>query len=1048
MIQLIRSHNLITLSESLADKLAETAPDDPFTSQSIIVPNLDTARWFKIFAAERNRISANIECNLPAEWFYRLIRNLYPDLPELLPSDHHPMKWSILETLSDDSTRSQFSLINRYIQNHSDNQVEQALFQLSGKIASLFDEYLVYRPDMILRWQKGQNGSGDERWQAELWRLLTSNWSKVDSEFPLNRANLYHEVISALTKEDIEVDDTLFILNPGLLPMPTLKMLKKYGERADLYFYQVQLSKGIMENRNELIQAFGSEIKSKTELLEYLDPDSVKDVHPDIFVSSVLNQIQSDVLEAEPIQNLSADNGGIESIEIRSCHSPLREVEVLHQFLLEKFEGDEALNPDNILVATPDLETYRPYIQAVFDHTEDDLPKIPFSAGYSSVNNRGLERVLRRLLLLIESRFEFSKVMDLFMMKPVRQSFGVSESEALKVKRWIAENNVFWGIDADHRKEFGQPAEDIQTWYSAIKRGWYGQLLGGEDQESVEGQLVYHSIKSTNDQEIWAAFNKYLRLLDRMRKEIKQKKPCSSWAEWLTSRIVLFFDSYSLESTEVQKIKRVIGQIKEESETGNCRVEIPFSLFKREILSKFDRVKASGALFNRGVTFSSMVPVRSIPFKIVALIGLNENSFPRKKNSPDFDLMAQKPGLGERDRKNEDRNLFLETVMAAEKVHYCSYVGQSPVDNEEIPPSTIIHEWMDILSEATALDTKEFIKKETLSGFSSLNFQSDSSYSKAYFQVAKNILNDSGAISGLNAEHSIPLEESADPVLLDDLIRFYSNPVQWFLKKRFEVSLKEVTGENDEFVLDHLEEHLVFQHLFNWILHEKDDQMIQKYLIQTGSVPSGWAGERRVLELKNCATKALSLLKNEAIYPTQHSFPVSLTIDNVDLEGELTSYSENQLVDISPSQFSGKIALQSWIKHLCCIISEQFTTKHSLLFCELKKGDPKKKIFEPVQNPMEILVDLVHFYQEGMVSPQLFFPKTLYAYEERERDENKTGSYYEASKKFNSDKYTFGENSNLAVRILLGEDVEFREEFITERYRQIIGHMIDHMGEH
>ena len=344
-------------------------------------------------------------------------------------------------------------------------------------------------------------------------------------------------------------------------------------------------------------------------------------------------------------------------------------------------------------------------------------------------------------------------------------------------------------------------------------------------------------------------------------------------------------------------------------------------------------------------------------------------------------------------------------------------------------------------------DSKKLIRKEALTGFSSLNFQTERSYSNTYYQVAMKILNESHTISGLKMDDPIPLDGDEHPVLLEDVIRFYSNPIRWFLTRRFDLSLKEITGENDEFTLDHLEEHRVFQHIFNWQLHGKDVQTIQKYLVETGSVPTGWAGERKVLGLKYCASEAINLLKSEAIDPVQEYYPISVTVDTVELEGSITSYSKNQFVDITPSRFSGKIALQSWIRHLCCLASELFVTNRSLLLCELKKGEPKKKIFRPVSNPKDILTDLVHFYQEGLASPKLFFPKTLYAFEEKQRDGNVSAAYYQAAKAFNSGKYSYGENSDLAVKTLLGESIEFRNDFITERYRRIIRTMIDHMGD-
>lgn len=1048
MIHLIRSHNLSILSEALAEKLTEKAPDDPFVSQKIIVPNLDTARWFKLFAAERNGIAANLECMLPAEWFWKQIRNIYPDLPDQLPSDHHPMKWSLFKLLSEKNTRSKFEVIERYLLNQPKERAEQALFQLSAQIASVFDEYLVYRPGMVLKWQKGESGEGDEKWQADLWRLLNQMWRESGDTERKNRAELYDDALKALSEKKIETDDPLFVLNPGLLSLPTVKLLKNAGNYNDIFLYQIQVSKELANSQNELVQVLGGEAKSVRDVIHFLEPDNVSDLETYLTGNDLLHRIQADIFSGRSTKKETDRKDDIKGIEIRSCHSPLREIEVLHQFLLEKFEEDETLYPDDILVATPDLETYRPYIQAVFDQPESDLPSIPYHAGYSfGKTEKGIERALRRLLSVIDSRFEFENVMDLFMMRPVFRSYGLSESDTVKLKRWIEENNVVWGVDAEHRKEFDQPAEDLHTWNSALRRGWYGHFLGGDKGEMVDGILPYRSIRSTNDQQIWAAFTAYMNQLNAMRRDIKKKKSITEWAEWIINKTESLFDNSFMERKEAQIIRRVIAQIDEQCQTGFCEEKISFSLFKSELTSKLDRQKASGARFTNGITFSSMVPVRSLPFKVIALIGLNENKFPRKKITPDFDLMTRQPQPGERNRKNEDRNLFLESIMSAGEIHYCSYIGQSREDNEEIPPSTIVNEWIDLLADKSGLPSTEIVKKEMLSGFSPVNFKLGKSFSRIYHKVATHIQSDENSISGLTLKKPIPLDQIEASIQLDDLIQFFSNPIKWFLRKRFDVSLRDSDQKIDEFNLDHLELHLLFQRMFAWMMDGMPEKHVYKYLVKSGSVPVGWAGEREVIDLKKSVQNALSTLKGFGIEPRHESISVALTVENFDIEGDITSYSTDQFVDISPSNFSGKVALHSWIRHLCCLISGRFPSGKSLLFSDLKKGEPMMNVFNPVEDPKEVLLELIDFYREGLTHPQSFFPKTLYAFEERERDEHRVGSYYQAAKAFNTNEYSFGESHDLAIQAFFGEEIEFHKEFIQDRYRHIIGRMMDSMEE-
>lgn len=1044
MIHLTKSHNLNTLSGALAEKLTQTAPNDPFASQQIIVPNLDTARWFKLFAAEKNEIAANLECLLPAEWLWRQIRKIYPDLPEVLPSDLQPMKWTLFELLSDPDKRKKFEKLDLYVRNQPEERRVQALYQMAGQIASLFDEYLVYRPDMVLQWQQGKIGKGDEKWQADLWRMLNTRWKNLGNEKRKNRAELYQEVMTKLSNQSLKTDDSLYLLNPGLMPLPIIKMLKKIGERSDLYLYQIKVSKRSEENLNELIQVYGRESERVDEVISFLDADQVINLHSEISKDHAIGAIQTSILEGKSVTKISTENGKVEGVEIKSCHSQLREIEVLHQFLLEKFEEDDSLQPDDILVATSDLDSYRPYIKAVFDQSDDDLPNIPYHAGYSQRNSEiGIERTLIRLLNVVDSRFEFSDLIDLLMMKPVYQSFGISESDCHKLKRWIEENHVVWGVDANHRKEFDQPEVEVQTWSSAVRRGWFGNLLGGREGEFHHDTLLFQSIRTTNDQEIWAAFSGYLNTLDKMRRELKRKRTCKEWCSWLISKMELLFDIHSLQNMESQHVIRLIDQIREQASVAECEKPVPYSIFRSELNSMMDRQKASGALFSRGVTFSSMVPVRSIPFKVIALIGLNESTFPRKQTTPDFDLMAQNPLPGERNRKNEDRNLFLESIMAAGEIHYCSYIGQSPVDNEKIPPSSIVSEWVDILSGAAGVESESIIKKEALSGFSRSNFESMKNYSGVYLQTAKNMQDDESAIPGLKLDRPISLEESNEPIQLDDLVRFYTNPIQWFLKKRLEVSLREPDREKDEFNLDSLEYHLHFQRIFGWVMNGLSDQQIHKYLVDSGSVPIGWGGQREVLDLKKKAQIAISEMKAVDLNPEEVPINISVGVGDEEIDGSIISYSKSRFVDVNPSGLSGKTAIRSWIPHLCVQLSSEFKEKSSMLFCDLKKGEPKQQVFKPVEDPERMLNDLIDLYREGLAKPQPFFPKSLYTYEKRQRDE-KDDAYAKAASVFEGGWHR-GEREDRFIQALLGSEVSFRNEFLTERFREVVGQMTDHM---
>ena len=1048
MNKTLKSRNLTALAGRLARQMDQPFGFQPLQPQTIIVPNLDTARWLKLFLAKKNGIAANIEFLLPSEWQYRQIRKLYPELPKKLPSDILPMSWSIFHVLMDQKAITQFPKLQRYIAKQEGSGIETEAWKLAKQIASVFDQYLVYRPQLLMNWQTGKTGDGDEKWQADLWRLLNKNWkSFTDEQLRKNRVELFQDLLQAVEGGKLTFDSPIFVFNPGLIPEPILKTLNAAGRRTDLFFYYVQPvddDQLTEENlKNPLLKSLGREaLNIHQTVAKNVNAESEFFGESRSHIRGNLDKVKNSIFSNQVVADLSAPD---ETVQVRSCHSPLREIETLHQFLLEAFENHDDLHPDDVLVVTPDPRKYEPFVKAVFNHSEAGLPEIPWSLGKSRTADHSAERTFRQLLNLIDSRFTFAGVIDLFMMKPVFEAYGVTETEAYHIKQWMEENHVVWGLNGEHRKEFDQPADDTQTWQTAMNRGWLGQWMAAEPGEMAGHALLFNGVESTSEKEIWASFSKFLNKLIEFRTSSKHKRNIENWYKWLSGLLTDFFTDGYLASRQGMHLLKTLDTFRDSAGIVNFSGKISFSMVRSEILSSLEQTSSTGAFFTRGVTFSSMVPVRSIPFKIVALIGLNETDFPRKPGSPDFDLLAQNPAPGDRNRKLEDRNLFLESILAAENIHYCSYIGQSPVDNESIPPSPIVHEWVDYLSKLCNCEKEEIIQKEPLNSFSPTNFKNGRSFSELNYKILKTRQEEREEISGLELPEELPAAETLGDISVNDLARFFRNPVRWFVSDRLEARLSRPDEEKNEFQADHLEKHLLFQRVFGWMLDGMPDEKMRSILLQSGALPAGWPGERMLQEIMGNVRIAMQELKTLEIEPKITQKEISVWLDQKSINGTVASYTDDFLLDITPSKFSGSIALEGWIRHLCWQASENQSNNHFRLLCDLKKGAPIWILFKPVQNAEEILRELIVLFERSQGSPLPFFPKTVYADEEAERDKKKNDPIKKAALEFEGSDFSFAERDDLSIAVLMGENTPFREDFVSDEYRKIVQIMMDNM---
>ena len=924
---------------------------------------------------------------------------------------------------------------------------EPATLKLSRQLASVFDQYLIYRPEMILKWDTGKIGLDDEKWQAELWHLLTERWNQ-SFEKPVchHKAKLFDIVEKEFKRREADPKTPLFIFNPGLIPASIARFINVYSANHPVFLYQKRVSEKISEEYHcSILNSLAEETMSIDSIYRTI-LDEENQEFCEFESTTILNEVKNRITKNRPDEKIETDIDD-RSIQIRSCHSPLREIETLHQFLLEQFESDLSLKPDDVLVVTPDLAPYEKVIDAVFGIQEEGFPAIPYrtpSSGFQQslqITNTFLD-----FLNLLTSRFQFEDVFDLFQAKPILERFELAESDASKIKEWLEDNYIIWGIDEEHRREWGQPEQKTHTWSRAMNRIWDGDIIGRNRDEQL-GFERYEGVKTITDRERWAAFSNYFNFLGDCRETAKNQKTAGQWCDLMVRWASELFSDAVINDGSGASIKSGIESLRGHFEASSFNEKLTFKIIRSEVEAILENRTGRSARFTDGVTFSSMVPVRGLPFKLIAMIGLNEESFPRKKNAPDFDLMTQNPRVTERDRKKEDKALFLESVMAAGRVHYCSYIGQSKVDNEHLPPSPIVSEWIDYLSRITGKEQERWVRHEAISGFSPNAFSKGAIYSKRYHSAMQLTVSETAERKGglQFQEQAGSVGEQAD-VELSDLIRFYTKHPDWFLRNRFDARPRDPEEERDEFSLSALEKHQLFRQIFSWRLSGIESDQIHTAVLESGIVPTGWGGRKIMNELSNSVDKAFEILNELDIMPEVSRIDINIKLKDNRLTGLVESFSNSGLVQINPSSKRGGNLLKAWLNHLAMQVSGG--DEESLFICELKKGEPKVIRFSTVENPEKILCELINKKGNLLLKPMKFFPDVIYEYLEGNPEKTPEKALSAAKKKFEGDQFLpFAERDNLSVKLLYGPNVEFSEEMLDESYLNWMKNMSEHMTE-
>lgn len=432
--------------------------------------------------------------------------------------------------------------------------------------------------------------------------------------------------------------------------------------------------------------------------------------------ATLLQQLQEDILELRPLAERRALAAAIDPSRDRSlcfliAHGPQREVEILHDQLLDAFAAAEAegapLHPRDILVMMPDIATYAPHIEAVFGRlTPSDRRQIPFHITDQSQRERnplliGLETLLR----LPQARIPVSELLDLLEIPALRARFGVAESDLPRLRQWAVGAHVRWGLDADQRSGLGLPEGlEQNSWRFGLRRMLLGFAAG--DSGPWAGVEPYDEVGGLEA----ALVGSLSRLLERLKDSWTQLSRARRPAEW-TALIADLLETYFQSNSDADelalgRLRDALEQWQADSERGAAQNEVlPLEVVRESLLARLDEPTLSQRFLAGAVNFATLMPMRAIPFRQIWLLGMNDGDYPRRRRPTDFDLMANDYRPGDRSGREDDRYLFLEALLSARERLVISWVGRSIRDDSPRPPSVLVGQLRDHIQAGWRLAT-------------------------------------------------------------------------------------------------------------------------------------------------------------------------------------------------------------------------------------------------------------------------------------------------------------------------------------------------------
>ncbi|WP_410752668.1 exodeoxyribonuclease V subunit gamma [Citrobacter youngae] len=1041
MLRVYHSNRLDVL-EALMEYIVERERlDDPFEPEMILVQSTGMAQWLQMTLAQKFGIAANIDFPLPASFIWDMFVRVLPDIPKESAFSKQSMSWKLMTLLPQLLDNDDFALLRHYLTDDTD---KRKLFQLSSRAADLFDQYLVYRPEWLTQWEVGLQveGLGDaQAWQAPLWKALVEYTAELGQP-GWHRANLYQRFIQTLENTadcPQGLPSRVFICGISALPPVYLQALQALGKHIDIHllftnpcryywgdikdpaylakllarqrrhsfeerhlplFRDSQNAEGLFNSDGEqdvgnpMLASWGKLGRDYIYLLSELENSQELDAFVDITPDNLLHNIQADILELEnhavagvSLEEYSrSDNKRLlepndTSVTFHVCHSPQREVEILHDRLLAMLEADPTLTPRDIIVMVADIDSYSPFIQAVFGSAPADR-YLPYAI--SDRRARQSHPVLQAfisLLSLPDSRFVSEDVLALLDVPVLAARFNINEEGLRYLRLWVNESGIRWGIDDDNVRELALPPTGQHTWQFGLTR-----MLLGYAMESAQGEwqsVLPYDESSGLIAELVGHLASLLMQLNIWRRGLAQERPLEEWLPVCRDMLNDFF----LPDADTEAAMTLIEQQWQAIITEGLGAEygeaIPLSLLRDELAQRLDQERISQRFLAGPVNICTLMPMRSIPFKVVCLLGMNDGVYPRQLAPLGFDLMSQKPRRGDRSRRDDDRYLFLEALISAQQMLYISYIGRSIQDNSERFPSVLVQELMDYIGQSHYLPGDELLTSDqseakvkahitrlhTRMPFDAQNYLpgEQQSYAREWLPAA--------SLSGkAHTDFVQPLPFTMPETLtLETLQRFWAHPVRAFFQMRLRVNFRSEESEIPEtepFILEGLSRYQLNQQLLNTLVEENDAERLFRRFRAAGALPYGpfgeilWDTQRQ--EMQTLAERIIACRQ-----PCQ-SMEIDLTCNGVQITGWLPQVQEDGLLRWRPSLISIAQGVQLWLEHLVYCASGG--TGESRLFLR-KDGEWRFPPLEAEQ-ALQYLSQLIEGYREGMSSPLLVLPES------------------------------------------------------------------------
>jgi exodeoxyribonuclease V gamma subunit len=659
----------------------------------------------------------------------------------------------------------------------------------------------------------------------------------------------------------------------------------------------------------------------------------------------------------------------------------LREVEVLRDQLLHAFKTIPGLRPHDVLVLVPDIPTYAPLVDAVLG-VPAGAPALPYRVlGHPRGEARLIIDAFERLLYLMESRLGAREVLEMLDFPVVRRAAQISEDEIPILTRWVCDTNVCWGSDADQRVALGFPNDASHTWNQGFDCLLLGYMMGEVDDVILDA--VPLDGMGADHGDLLGRFSAWAHAVFDSVAEAGVERALGEWSEWIEQRIEAFFQAAPGDEAEallhVRDQVRLLARLPIEPEAGTRKVGIGAVRAQlREVLGAY---AAEERAITGRITISDFQTLQHAPFRVIALLGQDDASFPGSMDRADLDAQSQERRPGDRDTRTTNKQLFLDAVLAARDRLIVTYVGRSVRDNAEQARSITLDALLEacgrLIGVPTSMAEEQLVVRHRLQPFAT-----------EYFAGSDERLFSYAASHCVQLDNSAPLQlavpfirrplkaqrTDTQTMTLDGLHDAWSNPSRFFARQ-LGVRLDESVSEpriDAPFRLNSLEAYKLKQLILERLLRGTGEDAIYTRLRGSGSLPPGELGRAWFTHLLELVRPIAQQVQR---YGASRRVDLAVVGPGWTLTGQIPHLSEHGALFYRPAKVKPKDRVTAWIGHLALCAGRQSGTESRLI------GEDKGYLLQPLvpEEALGILEQLVAEIPEFLREPAPLFEKATAA---------------------------------------------------------------------